>query len=238
MKKLLLALLSFAFLSAGAQTVEEVIQKYSTYVGGLEAFNKLKSAKFTGTFTIQGTDVPMTLQIINGKAARTDMNLSGTEIINVYNNGTGWKQNPLAGIASPVELTTAELNELKPQSMLAPPLVDYKSRGHKVELLGQEDIDGKKAYKVSLTNKEDARVTTYYINAADYSLIKTETNRDIQGQTVTVESWYSDIKEINGVKFYLSREQKIEGETFQTVKFENIELNVAIDQTIFDMPKK
>jgi len=239
MKKIFFALVSFAFLSAGAQTVDEVIQKYAANLGGLEAFNKIKTAKFTGIFSTQGNDLPITTQMINGKASRTDVNVEmmNTKVISVYNNGKGWKQNPFAGATTPTEVTGAELNDLKPQSMLSSALMDYKARGHQVELQGQEDVEGNKAFKIKLTNKDDGKVTTYYIKAADYSMIKSVSDRDIQGQTVAVETWYSDIKEINGIKFFMTRIQKMNGEEFQSTKYENIELNVTIDEKIFDMPK-
>jgi outer membrane lipoprotein-sorting protein len=236
MKKLLFALLSFAFLSASAQTADEVIQKYTAGIGGLDAYNKVKTAKMTGTFSTQGMDLPVTVQIVNGKAVRMEVEAMGNQVINVYNNGKGWKQNPFAGAADPTDATADELNELKPQSMLAPPLADYKARGHKVELLGQADVNGVKTYKIKLTNKEDGKPTTYYINASDYSLLKYENDRDMQGQTITVESWVSDLKDFNGAKFYLTRVQKINGEEFSTTKFDKIELDVPVDEKIFNKP--
>ena len=239
MKKLFFALVSFSFLSAGAQTVDEVIQKYAANLGGLEAFNKIKTAKFTGTITAQGNDLPIIIQVINGKASRTDITVEvmNAKIINVYNNGTGWTQNPLAGSPTPKEVTGAPLNELKVQSMLAPVLMDYKARGHQVELAGQAEVEGIKTHKIKLTNKDDGKVTTYFINASDYSLIKSESELDVQGQTVNVESFYSDLKEFSGVKFYMNRMQKMNGEAFRSTKLESIELNVTIDEKIFDMPK-
>ena len=239
MKKWVLGLLAFTFHSAGAQTVDEIIQKYSANLGGLEAFNKIKTAKFTGSISAQGNDLPVTIQVINGKAARTDIavEIMNTTIINVYNNGTGWVQNALAGIPNPTEATPTQLNDLKVQSMLAPVLMDYKARGHTVELLGQEDVEGIKTYKVKLTSKDDGKTTTYFISAADYSLIKSESEMDIQGQTMNIESWYSDLKEFGGIKFYMTRTQKINGEEFRSTKLENIELNVPVDEKIFVMPK-
>jgi len=81
MKKMFFALLGLAFLSANAQTADEVIQKYSANLGGLEAFNKIKTAKITATYNTQGMDLPMTIQIINGKAARTDVEAMGSTVI-------------------------------------------------------------------------------------------------------------------------------------------------------------
>jgi hypothetical protein len=237
MKKLFFALLSFSFISAGAQTVDEVIQKYSANMGGLEAFNKIKTVKITATFSSRGTDLPMTIQTINGKASRTDVEAMGSVVIRSYKDGKAWTQNPFAGIEKPKEVTGIELNDFKSSSMLASPLMDYKARGHQVELQGQADADGIKTYKIKLTSKDDGRVTFYYISAADYTLIKTESDRDMQGQTVTIGVWYSDLKDFNGTKFFMTRTQKMNGEIFQTTTFTNIELNATIDEKIFDMPK-
>ena len=40
-----------------------------------------------------------------------------------------------------------------------------------------------------------------------------------------------------GVKFFMSRSSKIEGKEFQSIKYDKIELNVAVDEKIFEMPK-
>jgi len=237
MKKLFLALLGFAFVSVNAQPLDEIIQKYSATLGGLDAFSKIKTAKITGTLTTQGQDFPMTVQIINGHAARTDVEVMGSSVIRAYKDGKAWTQNPFAGIATPTEVGGAELAEYKVQAMMGSPLMDYKALGSKVELVGQEDVAGIKTYKIKLTGKEDGKVTTYYVSTKDYVLVKSETDRQIQGQAVNVETFYSDIKDFGGAKFFMTRTSKINGEAFQTATFTNIELNATIDEKIFDMPK-
>jgi hypothetical protein len=237
MKKLLFAVLSFAVVSVQAQSADEVIQKYSANMGGLEAFNKITSAKMTGTVTTQGMDLPLTTQIINGKAMRTDVEVMGSAVINCYNNGKGWKINPYQGATTATEVTGTELSDFKAQSSLANQLMDYKARGHQVEMQGEETVEGIKTFKVKLTNKDDGKAATYFISIADYTLIKSVAAREIQGQEMDVETFYSDIKEFGGVKFFMSRSQKIEGQEFQAIHFDKIELNVTIDEKIFDMPK-
>jgi len=237
MKKLLFAVLSFAVVSANAQTADDVISKYAANMGGLDAFNKITSAKMTGIYSTQGNDINLITQILNGKGMRTDLELMGQAITNCYFNGKGWKINPFAGATTPTEVTGTELNDFKTQSNLANQLMDYKARGHQVELLGEDAVEGIKTYKIKLTNKDDGKATTYFISTADYTLIKSSTMRQLQGQDMEVESFYSDLKEIGGVKFFMTRDSKIEGQVFQTVKYEKVELNVAIDEKIFEMPK-
>ena len=121
--------------------------------------------------------------------------------------------------------------------MLAPPLIDYKARNYEATLEGQEDIAGKKAYKIKTTSKDDNRVSYYYIDATDYSLVKSTSDQEILGQATTVETWYSDPKQFGNVKFFMSRTQKMNGEEFQAIRFDTIVLNASVDDKIFDMPK-
>ncbi len=234
MKRLFFALLSIAGLSASAQTVDEVIQKYNDAMGGLDAFNKVASAKMTGTVTVQGTDFPLTVQMINGKAMRTDVAVMGQSVTNVYKDGKGWKINPFMGAETATDVEGAELNDFKNQASLAGGLMDYKSRGNQVELLGQEDVEAVKTFKIKLTSKDDGRVSTFYISTANYMLVKSLSSREMQGQTVEVETFYSDMKDFAGLKFFMSRSQKIDGLEFQAIKLSNVELNVPIDDKIFN----
>ena len=234
MKKLFFTIFSFAFISANAQTVDEVIQKYTAAMGGLDAFNAVKTEKITGNVSVQGMDLPVTVEVINGRAMRTDVSVMGQSIINSYKDGKGWKINPLAGIATATDVTGSELTDLKAQSMMASPLMDYKARGHQVELQGQEDVEGVKCYKIKLTSKDDGKVTTYFISVSDNMPIKSVGSRDMQGQTLDVETFYSDFKEYNGLKFVMTKTQKIDGQTFQEIKYTTIELNVPVDEKIFD----
>src|SRR5436853_4782982 len=187
MKKIFFALLSMAFIGAQAQTLtaDDVVQKYATAMGGLENYNKLKTARLTGTVTIQGTDLPITIQVVNGKAMRTDLDAMGQSIINVYKDGTGWKINPLAGVSTATDVTGSELNEFKSQSMLANQLMDYKKRSYAVELLGQEDVSGVKTYKIKLIG-DDKKETMYFINATDFSLVKSVSKRNMMGTDMDV----------------------------------------------------
>jgi hypothetical protein len=234
MNKWLVVFFSCAFLNSYSQTTEEVIEKYITAMGGLDAFNKVNTAKMTGTLTTSGLTMLMTTQIVQGKAMRTDVNASGKNIINVYNNGKGWKVNPLAGIPAPTEVTGTELEGLKAQTSLVNHLMDYKNRGHKVELLGQEDVEGVQTFKIKLTNKDDNKATFYFINATNYLLFKSISKKETQGQEYDVETFYTDMKDINGLQFCMSLLQKIRGQIYMSIKWNKIELDVPVDEKIFE----
>jgi hypothetical protein len=233
MKKIFFLLFAFIFLKTNAQTADEIIQKYTSAMGGLDNFKKIKTAKLTGTVTAQGNELPITVQIINGRAMRTDVEVMGQTITNVYKDEKGWKINPYAGAPTATDVTGDELNEFKNQSSLTSQLMDYKSRGYKVELSGQEDVNGVKAYKIQLTTGNN-KATTYYIDPASFLLIKTFGTRNMMGQDMQLETYYSDVKEFGNIKISLSRSVQSGGQTLQEVHFDKVELDVPVDEKIFD----
>ena len=233
MKKIFLVLLGFAFIKAQAQTVDEIVQKYANAAGGLDNFKKIKTAKFSGTASAQGNQFPLTVQIINGRAMRTDVDVMGQSITNAYKDGKGWKVNPYAGAPTATDATPEDLNEFKIQGSLVSQLMDYKDHGYKAELLGQEDVEGAKTYKIKLTT-DDNKTTTYFIDANTYMLVKTIGMRSVMGQEMELETFYSEVKDIGNVKFTMMRSVRSGGQTLQEVHFDKIELDVPIDEKIFD----
>lgn len=234
MKKLIVGFLSLITLSASAQTADEIVQKYATAMGGLDAFKKVQSAKITGSVAIQGNDFPVTVQIINGRAFRLDVDVMGQSVVNSVKDGKGWKLNPFGGIETPTDVEGTELTDLKSQANLCGSLMDYKALGHTIALDGQEDVQGVKTYKIKLTAKEDGRVSYYFISSVDYTMLKSSGKRDMQGSEVEVETYLSNLKEIDGLKFAMSKEQKMNGQVIQSISYNNIEMNVKIDEKAFD----
>src|ERR1043166_2283174 len=96
MKKLFLIPFVLAFLAVKSQTVDEIIQKHANAMGGLDNVNKLRTLKKTGTITLQGNEFPITIQVINNKAIRTEIDAVGQKIITCYKDNKGWTINPFA----------------------------------------------------------------------------------------------------------------------------------------------
>jgi len=157
----------------------------------------------------------------------------GQTITNAYKDGKGWKVNPYAGAPTATDATPEELNEFKIQGSLTSQLMDYKDHGYKAELLGQEDVQGAKTYKIKVTT-DDNKTTTYFIDTSTYALVKTIGMRNIMGQEMELETYYSEVKDIGNVKFAMMRSVQSGGQTLQEVHFDKIELDVPVDEKIFD----
>ena len=233
MKLFLTTLIGLFALTVHAQTADEIIQKHAATMGGLDVLNNVKTYKTTGTVSAQGNDLSLTIQVINGKSMRSDVEVMGQSVVNVYDNGKGWTINPFTGGTEATDLTGPQLTELKSQAFLASNLIDYKNRGHQVETDGQEDVEGVKCFKLKLKNKDDDKSTTFYISTADYILIKAVSVREIMGEEAEMETYFSDLKDFNGVRYFMTRIQKLNGQVISEFHVDKFELNVPVDEAIF-----
>jgi hypothetical protein len=164
---------------------------------------------------------------------RTDVEVMGQTITNAYKDGKGWKINPYGGAPTATDATAEELNEFKIQGSLISQLMGYKDNGYKAELLGQEDVQGAKAYKIKLTT-DDNKTTNYFIDANTFVLVKTVGMRNLMGQEMELETYYSEVKDIGNIKISMMRSVQSGGQTLQEVHFDKVELDVPIDEKIFD----
>ncbi len=238
MKKIFSLLTLVICLSVNAQTADEIIKSYTNAMGGLKASDEIESIKIDGTLISQGKSYPLTIYVVNGKQMRTDVDVSGQKVVNAYDKGKGWKINPFEGLTTATEITTPDdLAQLKVQASIANNLMDYKSRGHQVEYLGQQTLGTVNTYKIKLVSKDDGKTTIYYIAVLDYMLIRSDSKQKIQNNEYDSETWYTNVQTIKGVKFATHFIRKIQGTVFQEVNYDKIELNVSIDDNIFKMPK-
>lgn len=236
MKKLLTSFLILVAATIQAQTpsVDEIIANHAKAIGGLEALNKVTSMKSSGNVAMRGMDFPMTSQIVYKKGVRIDIEVMGQSVIKAYSNGKGWEINPFAGKPTATELTGEDLIDMKEQINPVDKLIDYKNLGHTVVLVGEETFEGIKGWIIKFTNKESGKETSYFISASDYMLVKSTSKKSIMGQEVEAQTVYSNIKEFGGLKFPTLISVTLDGTPFQEVSIGNIELNVQIDEKIFN----
>ena len=237
MKKFILPALLLIAQFTSAQTVEEIMNKLTIALGGSDKFKAIKTAVIKGKITMAGMEFPFTMSIIAEKAVRMEMEAMGMKVIQVYNQGKGWTINPVEGKTTAQELSGDELESLKDLVSLADDLVDYKAKGYKVELLGSEKVEDVDTWKLKLI-KTDSSSETYFLDKKSMLKIKTSTMEKEDGNEIETESFYSDFREMNGIKFPFNVIEKVGGEIIQEVAFESIELNIKMDEKIFDKPVK
>ena len=183
-----------------------------------------------------GIEAPFVMEQKRPNKVRMDITIQGMTIVQAYDGKVGWQLNPLQGRTEPEPLSEDGLKQIEEQADMDGPLVDYKAKGHTVELLGKEKVEGSDAYKVKVTLK-NGDIRYFFIDADSFLEVRTEGKTKVRGTEVEGESTIGDYKEVGGLMLPFSLESGQKGAP-QKMKmtFDKIELNVPIDDARFKMP--
>jgi len=240
LRNALLGLLGVSFLaaSAPAQTVDEVLAKHLEARGGLERIKAVKSVRMTGKMTVgPGIEAPITLELKKPANVRLEITFQGNTGVQAYDGKTGWSISPMAAKKDPEPMSAEDLKDMEEQADLDGSLVDWKQKGHSVELLGKEKIEGSDAWKLKLVLK-NGDVRYVFIDVDSALELKTEAKRTIRGSEMETESLSSDYKEVGGLILPYTIQQGAKGQPQrQTITVDKIELDVPIDDARFKMPE-
>ena len=167
--------------SAFSQTVDEVIDKNTSAMGGKDKLNSLESVYMEAVSVMQnGNEVTSKVWKVKGKLLRREINFGMGSVTMVLTDKEGWSSNPRNG--GKFEAMTADAVQMQQNELdLAGPLVDYKAKGHTAELLGKEDVGGTECNKIKLTLKS-GRDITYYIDTKNNYIIRMKTKGGGMGQ--------------------------------------------------------
>jgi hypothetical protein len=223
---------------AAAQTVDEIIAKNTAAKGGADKLKAVKTVRMTGKITLApGVEAPIVMELQRGAGMRMDITVQGMVLSQGYDGTKAWLVNPLQGSKAPQEMSADDTKSVEEQADIDGPLIDYKAKGHTVELLGKEKVEGSDAYKVKVTMK-NGTIRTFYIDAEHFLEIKEESKRMLRGSEVEGDTIYGDYKEVGGMMFAHSVDGGQKGAPArQKIVVEKIEINVPIDASRFKMPE-
>lgn len=235
---LFLALLAALFgpVGASAQTVDEVIAKNIQAHGGLEKLKAVRTIRITGKFSQGSFRAGFLQENKRPDMVREEAIIQGLSQIQAYDGKIGWQVSPFGGRKDAELLSQDDLKSLQVDADIDGPLVDYKEKGHKAELVGHDYVEGTDCYKVRLALK-NGDVRYYFLDADSFLEIKVENQSNIRGAVQFSESYFGDYEEVNGLYFAFAFEGGPKGSPERTkYTVEKVEVNVPLDDTLFTMP--
>lgn len=224
--------------SAWAQTADEIIEKNIEAKGGREKIKAMNTVRMSGKMVMgQGMEAPFILEMSRPNKMRMEFTLQGMTGVQAYDGTTGWMVMPFMGKKDPEEMPADQVKGMADQADFDGVLMDYKDKGHQVEYAGKEDLEGTPVHKLKVT-KKNGDVNTIYIDAETFLDLKVTGKTKVQGQEIEAETVLGDYKEVGGVIFPHSMEQKAAGMPGGMVMtIEKIEVNPEIAADRFMMPK-
>ena len=220
-------------------TLEEILKTNYTSTGGLDKIKGIKTIYIKGNVIIpmQNLEIPMEMWYKKPNKVRMESEFQGMKILQVYDGKIAWGIVPFAGIMEPQELPEDQAEEIIEQAEGMNPLVDFKEKGHKVEYIGKEDMEGTDVYKLKFTHK-NGKITYFFLDTESCIELKTLTDIKKKDKEYRTETYYGDYKEFDGLMFPTSLQTHINGQANVTITFEEIKTNIAVEDSLFVMPKK
>ena len=233
-KIIALASLSLAA-TAFSETADDVIGKYVAARGGMEKMKAIQSLDMTIKANQQGLEFPGKMRMKRPEKVRLEMTIQGKTMVQAYDGKTAWMIMPFLGSPDAQTMSADDAKDLVEQADMDGPIVDYKAKGHSVEFLGKEDMEGSPAYKLKVTLK-NGDVSYVYIDTETGLEVKETSKRKQQGSEVEVDSYLTNYKAVNGVLFPFMIENKVQGKSMGQFTVDDIKPNVALDDALFVMP--
>lgn len=241
MKKSLLAITAVA-LSGTAMSAEldEVLACNYETLGGLDNIKAVESARMTGTMTMGAMQAPFTIEFQQPNRVRMEFEVQGMTAVQAYDGETGWAIMPFMGKTTPEEMADDQLKSIQEMAEWEGPLVDWQEKGHTVELIGTEDIEGTEAYALRVVRAGSEDESTYYLDTEYCLPFLSKGVRDIQGNEMAFSQTIGDYKEVGDIVVAHSIIANIGDGPMpmqQAITIESTELNVSdITAERFAMP--
>ncbi len=127
---------------------------------------------------------------------REEFIIQGLAQVQAYDGKTGWQISPFGGRKDPELLSQDDLKSLAVDADIDGPLVDYKEKGHKAELVGHDSMEGTDCFKIKLSMK-NGDVRYYYLDADSFLELKLEIQTTIRGALQENELYFGDYEQVN-----------------------------------------
>lgn len=190
-----LIMASLFFGSVQAQSVDEIVNKHIEAIGGKENWKKVNTLKSEASLSVQGMDIPLTMYQVHNKAVKQEYVVMNMTAYTIMRKDSGWNYMPFNGQTKPEPMTAEELKTGADQLDIQGELLDYAAKGHKVELIGKEDVDGTEAFKLKVTRKTGNEII-YFIDPSTFYAIRTISKMKVNGQEMEQTMNMSNYKKL------------------------------------------
>ena len=202
---------------AAGITTESIGQKYITAIGGKANVEKINSLQMNSSATVQGMTIETITLAAKGGKTSVEMKMMGQSMQKIVFDGKDGYM-VVQGQKQPLP---AELKEELSANKNIFPELDFNAKN--TTLRGIENMNGEEVYAVKKGNK-----TYFYSVKTGLKTAESET-QNMQGQEIIIPTYYSDYKEVSGVKRPFKISQNMGG-IEMNFDVKSYEINKATDK--------
>ncbi len=225
---------------ASAAKVAELVAKNLEARGGLAKLRAMGSLRLTGIMKFADDDGPIDMvygeEIKRGGKIRVEYTFQGLTAVDAFDGTSGWSTEPFGGRRDAFKNSAEESKELADQADLDGPLVDWQAKGHRVDYIGTDDVDGTRAHKLRVKLK-DGDVEFHYLDPDAFLEIRVERKSIVRGVERISETDVGDYEEVDGVLVPFAFDTGPKGMPKRAhLILDRAESNVALGDGLFAFP--
>ena len=210
-----------------AQSADDVVAKAIAARGGIKRIKSLNSQRLTGRISLNsGESGPLIVEMKRPGMMRETVTLGDKSMIRTTDGIVGWATGSLRNLLDPQQVNPEELRTLAASADFEGPLVDYKSKGNKIELAGKEKVGQRLAFKLVISMKTGE-------NSVDF--IDCKSHLEVKWQGLAngniFESYFRDYREVKGLMYAFEIDSGS-----QKIVLDKIEVNPKLDPARFSKP--
>jgi len=232
------SLFSFSAAAASADpTAAQILAKSYIARGGLVKLHAMLGQRVTGTISF-GNDAsgPFFVEMKRPLKMHMELTVQNQTMVRIFDGKDGWANNPFVGKASLDAMSEEDLKNIAEEADFDGPLVDYRKKGNQVALVGKDKLEDKDVWRVKLTST-GGDVRYYLFDATTFLVLKWEGQRRVEGKENPIESYFSDYREVSGLKFPFRIDSgSSPADLTQKIIVDKIELNPQLPDSDFAKP--
>jgi len=220
--------------------VDELVARNIEARGGLAKLRAQHSMRLTGKVVFGGgggrIEGAFGLVQKRDNKLRQEFTLQGLTQVTAYDGREGWSLDPFEGRREAERMSADDTKQVAQDADFDGPLVDWKQKGHRVEYLGTEDVDGTRAHKLRLTRK-DGDIEYIFLDPDAFLEIRTVEIHRVRGTEHISENDYGNYEQVAGTWIAFSVDSGAKGRPRSShLTIEKVEVNVAVDDAVFKFP--
>ncbi len=231
---LTLTLTAFGIPAADLPTADAVLDRYVEVTGGKAAYEGLKTEMTSGVMEMKAQGIKGKM---NGFRNAQNFSYNVVEIDGVgkieegFHEGIAWEKSAMGG----PRVKTGEEKAFYMREAILARDARWRDVYTKVELMGEDTIDGVACYKLLLTPKEGSRTETQFFEKVTGYRKRIAMVMSTPMGDLPVESTLSDYKEFGGFKIPSKVSTKMAGQEL-SVTISSMEFNKDIPASRFVPP--
>lgn len=210
---------------------KEIIEKYIKAIGGELELKKINSLLSTGQMSIHGMALSVSKKEMAPNMQLMEMTMNGqTMMKQLFDGKTGYRMQ----MGNKQVLSDDEVKEFKNIKSLFPQLY-YNDGSYKLEISGTEQVAGKNAYKLNVTDASGNKSTEYYDENTGL-LVKNEKTVKVQGQEISQSMEFTNYKKVGNIMYPFTNALSVatpQGSQDITIDIKDIKINEGINPADF-----